>query len=369
MKTGFPILEQVRVSPTIHRYLVLSGSDTYLGTMTQKHVPFSAIEAARDQIAPHVLRTPLVPAFPLSDACGAEVRLKLETLQATGAFKLRGATNAIMTLSKEDRAKGVVTCSTGNHGRGVAYAANLLGVRAVICMSELVPKVKIDGIKRFGGEVRICGKSQDEAEVEALRLMKEEGLVYLSPFDHPDVIAGQGTIGLELIEDWPELDMVIVPLSGGGLMAGIAKAVKTLKPDTRIIGVTMERGPAMYDSIRAGHPVEVVETPTLADSLGGGIGLENDYTFAMCRDLVDETLLVSEAEIAAGMRALYRDQQIVAEGGGSVGIAALLADKIQAKGKRIAVVISGRNVDMDIFTRIASGKDVDLATVQPDGGA
>ncbi len=332
--------------------------------MIDTHIPLAAFEAARARIAPHVLRTPLVPAFPLSDACGGEVRLKLETLQATGAFKLRGATNAILNLSAEDRARGVVTCSTGNHGRGVAYAANLLGVRAVICMSSLVPQVKIDGIRRFGGEVRIHGKSQDEAEVEALRLMKEEGLVYLSPFDHDDVVCGQGTIGLELIEDWPELDTVVVPLSGGGLMAGIAAAVKSQKPETRLIGVTMERGPAMHESIRAGHPVEVVEEPTLADSLGGGIGLDNRRTFAMCRDLVDETVLVSEAEIAAGMRALYRDQQIVAEGGGAVGVAALIAGKISAKGRRIAVVISGRNVDMDIFTRIVSGENVDL-TAKP----
>jgi len=196
------------------------------------------------------------------------------------------------------------------------------------------------------------------------RLMKEQGLVYLSPFDHDDVVCGQGTIGLELVEDWQELDTVVVPLSGGGLMAGIAAAVKSQKPETRLIGVTMERGPAMHESIRAGHPVEVVEEPTLADSLGGGIGLDNRRTFAMCRDLVDETVLVSEAAIAAGMRALYRDQQIVAEGGGAVGVAALIAGKISAKGRRIAVVISGRNVDMDIFTRIAAGENVDL-TAKP----
>lgn len=329
--------------------------------MSDAHVPLSAIEAARERIAPHVLRSPLVPAFPISDAVGGEVRLKLETLQATGAFKLRGATNAILQLSEEERARGVVTCSTGNHGRGVAYAAHLLGVRAVICMSELVPKVKVDGIKRFGGEVRIVGKSQDEADVEALRLKEEEGLIYLSPFDHLDVIAGQGTIGLELVEDWPELDTVIVPLSGGGLMAGIAAAVKGRKPDTHLIGVTMERGPAMVESLKAGRPVEVVEEPTLADSLGGGIGMQNAHTFAMVRDLVDETVLVSEEEIAAAMRTLYRDQQIVAEGGASVGIAAMLAGKVDVKDRKVAVIVSGRNVDMDIFTRIAGGEMVDLA--------
>ena len=332
-----------------------------LRAMTDAHISLADIEAAQAKIRPHVLRAPLVPAFPLSDAVGGEVRLKLEMLQATGAFKLRGATNAILSLSDADRARGVVTCSTGNHGRGVAYAAHLQGVRAVICMSELVPQVKIDGIKRFGGEVRIVGKSQDEAEVEAMRLMRDEGLIYISPFDHEHVVAGQGTIGLELVEDWAEMDTVVVPLSGGGLLAGIAAAVKAKRPSARLIGVTMERGPAMYDSLRAGKPVEVVEEPTLADSLGGGIGLDNAHTFAMVRDLVDETVLVSEAEIAAAMRALYRDQQIVCEGGAAVGVAAVLTGKIDAKDRHTAVIVSGRNVDMDIYTRIVNGEDVDLA--------
>jgi threonine dehydratase len=329
--------------------------------MSDGHVSIQAIEAARTRIAGHVIRTPLVPAFDLSDTSGAEVRLKLETLQPTGAFKLRGATNAILNLSEAERARGVVTCSTGNHGRGVACAARQVGARAVICMSSLVPQAKIDGIRRFGADIVIHGKSQDEAEVEAARLAEEQGLVYLSPFDNADVVAGQGTIGLEIVEDWPEVDTVIVPLSGGGLMAGVAAAVKAHRPDARLIGVSMERGPAMHLSLQAGHPVEVVEEPTLADSLGGGIGLDNRHTFAMIRDLVDETVLLSEHEIAEGMRALYRTQQIVAEGGGAVGAGALLSGKIDVKGAKVAAVISGRNVDMDVFTRIVCGEDVNPA--------
>jgi threonine dehydratase len=340
---------------------------TMLRGMTDAHVPLSAIKAARARIADHVLRTPLVPAFALSDATGAKIRFKLELLQASGAFKLRGATNAILSLSDEERARGVVTCSTGNHGRGVALAAHRAGCRAVICMSNLVPQVKIDGIKRFGGEPRIIGESQDEAEVEALRLMRDEGMVYLSPFDHADVIAGQGTIGLELLEDWPEMDTVIVPLSGGGLVAGIAAAVKAGNPDVRIVGVTMDRGAAMVESLRAGKPVEVVEEPTLADSLGGGIGLDNRHTFEMVRDLVDETALVTESEIADAMRHLYRDQQLVVEGGGSVGVAALLAGKTKVTGGKVAVVVSGRNVDMDVFTRVVNGENVDLAAERRAG--
>jgi len=328
--------------------------------MTEHKITIDEFEAARQRIAPHVLRTPLVPCYPLSDFAGGEVRLKLELLQATGAFKLRGATNAILSLSEDERARGVVTCSTGNHGRGVACAAQRTGTRAVICMSSLVPQVKVDGIKRFGAEVRIIGNSQDEAEVEALRLTRDEGMIYLSPFDHRDVITGQGTIGLELLEDWPELETVIVPLSGGGLLGGIAAAVKLKKPSVRMIGVTMERGAAMVESLAAGKPVEVTEEPTLADSLGGGIGMENEYTLDLIRDLVDETLLVTEAEIAAAMRYLYREQQIVAEGGASVGVAALLSGKVSIEGQKTALIVSGRNVDMGIFTRIAGGEDVDL---------
>lgn len=329
--------------------------------MTDGHVGIAAIEAARARISDHVIRTPLVPAFDLSDRCGAEIRLKLETLQPTGAFKLRGATNAILNLPQEARARGVVTCSTGNHGRGVACAAQQVGARAVICMSSLVPQAKIDGIRRFGAEIVIHGKSQDDAEVEAMRLADEQELFYLSPFDNPDVVAGQGTIGLEIVEDWADVDTVIVPLSGGGLMAGVAAAVKARRPDARLIGVSMERGPAMHLSLKAGHPVDVVEEPTLADSLGGGIGLDNKHTFAMIRDLVDETVLLSEHEIAEGMRVLYRTQQIVAEGGGAVGAGLLLTDKVDVTGGKVAVVVSGRNVDMDVFTRIIGGEDVDPA--------
>jgi threonine dehydratase len=329
--------------------------------MQDQPVTLSDIEAARTRIAGHVLRTPLVPCFSLSEATGAEVRLKLDLLQATGAFKLRGATNAILALPEADRARGVTCCSTGNHGRAVAYAASRLGITAIICMSELVPRNKVDAIQALGAEARIVGRSQDEADVEARRLVADEGMVMIPPFDHPDVVAGQGTCGLEIVEDWPEVDCCIVPLSGGGLIAGVAAAMKAKKPDVRIVGVTMERGCAMVESLKAGEPVPVEEVPSLADSLGGGIGLDNRVTFPMCRDLVDETVLVSEAQIAAGMRHLYRHQQLVTEGGAAVGASVLLDGMIGDPGERIAVIVSGRNVDMDLFTRIVSGEDVDLA--------
>lgn len=319
-------------------------------------VELGDIEAARDRIDGHVMRTPVVPCFDLSDRCDGDVRLKLEILQPTGAFKLRGATNALLALSPEDRARGVVASSTGNHGRAIAYASKLLGIRAVICMSDLVPQVKIDGIRRLGAEVRIVGKSQDEADVEADRLVREEGMIFVSPYDDRAVIAGQGTIGLELLEDLPDLDVAVVPLSGGGLIAGIARALKSLKPSVEIVGVTMERGAAMHESLKAGHPVPVEEYKSLADSLGGGIGLDNRYSFAMTRDLVDRSLLVSEEQIAEAMRYLFRVQQLAVEGGAAVGIAALLNGLLDVRGKQAAVVVSGRNVDMDLFTRLATGE-------------
>lgn len=327
----------------------------------QAPVSTADIEAARARIAGHVLRTPLVPSPGLSAHTGREVRLKLDQLQATGAFKLRGATNAILALSDAERARGVTCCSTGNHGRAVAYAAARLGVRAVICMSALVPRNKVEGVEALGAEARIVGRSQDEAAVEAERLVAEEGMVMISPFDHRDVVAGQGTCGLELVEDWPAVDTVLVPLSGGGLIAGVAAALKARRPDARIVGISMARGAAMYESLQAGRPIAVEEAPSLADSLGGGIGLENALTFAMVRDLVDEVILLDEREIASGMRWLYCEHQLAVEGGAAVGVAALLHGRVERPGDHIAVIVTGRNVDMDLFTRIASGEDVDRA--------
>lgn len=319
--------------------------------MTAEALGVEMIHAARRRLAGRVRVTPLVPSAALSEIAGADVRLKLETLQDIGAFKLRGATNKLLSLSEAERARGVVAISSGNHGRGVAHAARALGIRAVICMGSLVPENKVAAIRALGAEVRIVGASQDEAEVEAKRLVAEEGLVAAHPFDDPAVIAGQGTIGLELLEEWPELDTVIVPLSGGGLIGGIALAIKAARADARVIGVTMERGAAMVESLQAGQPVPVEELPTLADALGGGIGLDNRHTFALVRDLVDETLLITEEEIAAGMRHLLREEQLVAEGAGAVGVSALLTGRLQHLGTRIAVVVSGRNVDMDAFMK------------------
>lgn len=323
------------------------------------------IRGAAEAIAGIALRTPLTRSV-LTDRVGQDLSLKLETLQPIGAFKIRGAAHAISKLDDTQKSRGVVCASTGNHGRALAYAAKLQGIRATVCLSELVPEVKVRAIEGLGAEIRYCGGTQDEAEEEVRRLVAEQGFVEIPPYDHPDVIAGQGTIGLELIEDRPDLETVLVPMSGGGLIAGIALAIKALRPSIRVIGVSMERGAAMAESIVAGRVVDVEEEPTLADSLGGGIG-GNRYTFDMCRELVDDTLLVTEPEIYRAMAALLLQEGIVAEGGGAVGYAAVLAGKIDVPGPT-AIVISGRNVDIARLCAIAAGQAVTVGNlvIQPD---
>ncbi|RVA12564.1 hydroxyectoine utilization dehydratase EutB, partial [Mesorhizobium sp. M7A.F.Ca.US.002.01.1.1] len=314
--------------------------------MIMTQVTLEHIRAARERIAGKVERTPTVLSQSLSEGLGVPVHLKLEHRQTTGSFKLRGASNAVASLSTAEKTRGVVAASTGNHGRALAHAAKLEGMRAVICMSRLVPENKLDEIRRLGAEVRIIGNSQDDAQQEVDRLVAQEGLVMLPPFDHPDIVAGQGTLGLEMIEQVPDAALVLVQLSGGGLASGVAAAIKGVSPGTKIIGVSMARGAAMKASLDAGRPVLVEELPTLADSLGGGIGLDNRLTFAMCRDLLDGIILLSEDEIAAGIRHAYAREREIVEGAGAVGIAALLAGKVRSDGP-VVVLLSGRNIDMD----------------------
>lgn len=301
----------------------------------------------------------------MSQKVGQEFLLKLENMQPIGAFKLRGAMNAVWNLPEGTR--GVTCCSTGNHGRGVAYAAALRGIPAVICMSSLVPQTKVQGIKALGAEVRICGGSQDDALTESQRLAEIDGLVEISPFDDPQVIAGQGTIGFELMEARPDLDTVLVPLSGGGLAAGVAVAVKAANPKAKIIGISMDRGAAMHASLIAGHPVAVEEVPSLADSLGGGIGLDNRLSYQLCRDYIDDTILVTEEEIYHAMQVLFYEDRIVAEGACVVGIAALLAGKLPSPEGPVATIITGRNVDMYMFHRIMAGADIRLGAYTVKG--
>lgn len=319
--------------------------------------------AAQKRIAGIADATPLVPSA-LSERFGQEVLLKLEIAQPVGAFKLRGAVNAIFGLP--EGLAGVTCCSTGNHGRGVAYAARARGMRAVVCMSRLAPQAKVAGVRALGAEARIIGDSQDDAQREAERLVAEEGLTEISPFDDPHVIAGQGTIGLELLQARPDLETILVPLSGGGLAGGVAFAAKTINPGIRVIGITMDRGAAMHASLAAGHPVEVTEVPSLADSLGGGIGLRNRLSFPLCRQYLDDVVLVTEAQIYHALQTIYFEDRIVCEGACVVGIAAMQAGKIALRGPT-ATIITGRNIDMTQHAAIMAGRDVTLGDMTLKG--
>ena len=316
-------------------------------------VTLDDILAAAERIRDMVRVTPVKAAPGLSRLAGGPVWLKCEHRQETGAFKLRGASNAAARLG---HVAGVTTASTGNHGRALAHAARQLGLPAVICVSRLVPRNKLQAIEALGAEARVIGASQDEAFEEARRLRRDEGFALIPPFDHSDVIAGQGTLGLEILDQIPDAATIAVPLSGGGLLAGVALAVKGLRPDIRIIGISMERGAAMAASLKAGHPVEVEELETLADSLGGGVGLKNRLTFKMCRDLMDEVILLTEAEIAAGIRHLALEDGETVEGAAAVGAGAIIAGKLRAEDGPLVLILSGQNIDPDRHAAIVRGE-------------
>jgi len=320
--------------------------------MTDICLTMRDIYSARARIAPIARKTPLVSSPVLAELTGREITLKLENLQETGSFKLRGATNKVLSLDPEVRQRGVVAVSSGNHGRGVAYVARRLGLRAVVFLADTVPANKQEAIQKLGAEVAVRGSTYEEASKEAHRLVEKEGLEMIHPYNDPLVIAGQGTVGLELLEEFPDLDTVVIPLSGGGLLGGTAFALKSADPGIHVVGVSMEKGAAMVESLRAGRVVEIVEEPTLAHALAGDIYPCN-YTFPLVQKTIDETVLVSEEEIAAAMAFALEKHHLVVEGGGAVGIAALMSGKVKHLGKHVAVVISGGNVDMSVLLRIA----------------
>ncbi|SOC53154.1 L-threonine ammonia-lyase [Chromohalobacter canadensis] len=320
----------------------------------QSAINLASIYAARARLQGQVARTPLVRSQALSRRFEADIFLKLETSQPTGAFKLRGATNMIAALIERDGrdalARGVTTASTGNHGRAVAHAAYQLGIPAVICLSRLVPENKAAAIEALGAEVRRVGESQDDAFGEVERLVAS-GMTAIPPFDDPLIVSGQGTIGLELMEDQPTLDRVIVGLSGGGLLGGIGAAVKAIRPATRVTGVSLSQGAAMWESLQVGHPVNVAEVESLGDSLGGGIGLDNRCTFALVREVMDDHYQVSEPDIARAMVDLLDAEKMLVEGAAAVGLAALDEHGLDIRGQRVALIVSGNGVALETFDR------------------
>lgn len=316
------------------------------------------IEAAYERIEGHVQRSPLI-----DSVLGEGIRLKLEIVQPTGTFKVRGATNALLHRLEVARERGVVCCSTGNHARALAYVAARTGVGATVCVSSLVPASKVEALRALGADVRIIGNSQDDAQEEADRLAASDGMYQIPPFDSPDVVSGQGTIGLELMRQAEDIRSILVPLSGGGLASGIAVACKTLNPDIKIVGISMDRGAAMSASIDAGRPVQVEEHYSLADSLGGGIGLTNHVTFQLCRDLLDDVFLVSEADIYRGLRSVLCEERLLVEGAAAVGHAALLNGILSDIPKPTALIMSGRNISSEQAAAVMANRSVQF----PDG--
>ncbi len=312
---------------------------------------------AHRRIRSMIVDTPLVSSPALAEAAGAgSVHLKLECLQSTGAFKVRGAANKILSLGPEEKKRGVITFSTGNHGRAVAYVAGKAGIRAVVCLSEHVASYRAEAIRDLGAEVSVKGKSQDEAEENYRRLLKELGLVPVVPFDDPEIIAGQGTIALEILSDLPGADLLMIQLSGGGLLAGIAMTAKSINPDIRIVGLSLERSPAMLKSVEAGRPVAVEEKDSIADSLLGGIGVDNRCTLPLVTRYVDDHLVIGEEEIKDAMFFIFSRHRLVAEGAAAVGVAALLKGKIDVGGKKVVALLSGSSVDPEQYVRILQSR-------------
>ena len=275
-------------------------------------------------------------------------------MQITGSFKLRGAMNKLLSLSEEKKKKGVIAVSTGNHGKGVAYAAKQLGIKSKIFMSSLVPRYRFDAIKSLGALVEIVGTNSDEADLYAKNYALKNNIELIHPFDDLKIIAGQGTIGLEMLESMPLVDTVIIPTSGGGLIGGIALAIKAQKPNVNIIAVSMKRGASMHKSLKAGKPVDVVEEETLADSLGGSIGLENKYTFKIAQNVIDDFILIDEDKIAEGIKFNFEFHKLVAEGAAVTSVMVVKDKLSKLIGKNVICLICGGNIDPILFAKLVS---------------
>ena len=314
-------------------------------------VSLDALRSAAWGLEGIAVRTPLLKAHPLSALLGHPVALKCEHLQPIGAFKIRGAYTAVSRIPPENRARGVITYSSGNHGQAVAYAARLLGSHAVVVMPERAPAIKVEGVKRYGGEVVIAGNSSAERWQQACALAEQRGLTMVPPYESLDVIAGQGTCGLEILEEWPAVETILVPVGGGGLIAGIAAAVSALKPAVRVIGVEPAGAAKLARALEAGRPVKLDHTESLADGL---LPLSvGEIPFAVLSGVVHESIVVSEEEIAEAVRFLSRELGLSPEPSGAVTTAALLSGRVPISGATVAV-ISGGNVDPQLLQRLVA---------------
>jgi threonine dehydratase len=314
-------------------------------------VTLKNIQDARKAIAPFVKCTPLVQSQFLTTFCGCPLFLKLENLQITGSFKPRGVFNKLLHLNGEEQNRGIITASAGNHGQAVALAAQKLNYYARVVVPRTTPKVKIDGIKKYGADLVLFGENYDEAERKARALAWKDGCTYISPYNDKLIIAGHGTIGLEILEALPNVDAVMVPLGGGGLISGISIAIKSSRPDVQVIGVQSKSSPVMYESLKAGKIVDVkkARVKSVAEGLSGNVG---PITFEIVQKYVDRVVLVKEETLRQAVYLLWAYDKQVVEGSGAAAVAPVIENKPLFKDKRVVSVVSGGNIDSALFQNI-----------------
>ena len=313
------------------------------------NITFPQITSAHKKIQPHIRKTPLEFSHQLSEQSGSEVYLKLENWQKTGSFKIRGAVNKMLSLSSEEKQKGIITASAGNHGLGVAHAAKMLGIQGKIVVPENASLAKIKALQNYELELLKQGVDYDEAEEIAWEIQKREDLIFIHAFSDPEIIAGQGTIGLEILEELSETETIIVPIGGGGLIAGVAIAAKSINSKVKVVGVQSEASPAMFNSVQAARCVETPIEETIADGLAGRFVAE--FTLELTQKYVDEVVLVSENGIKEAIKLMIENEHMLIEGAAAVGVAALLEERIDAHGK-IVVLLSGRNIHSQVLKEI-----------------
>ena len=318
-------------------------------------VDLQDIRNAREAIGIFVKQTPLAHSHFFSDLCRGEVYLKLENLQVTNSFKIRGALNRMLHLSAEEKSRGIITASAGNHAQAVAFAAQKLNFSAKIVLPKNTPRIKIDKIRKYDVELILYGDIYDEAEEKAKELARKERLKYISPYNDELIIAGHGTIGLEILETLPNVDVVIVPVGGGGLISGISIAIKSIKPSVQIIGVQSEASPVMYESLKAGKIVDVEMRESIAEGLFGGIE-KGSVTFNLVQKYVDDLLLVKEETIKKAIYLLWTREKQVVEGSGAAAIALMIENKDLFAGKTTVAVITGGNIEDKLFQEILASE-------------
>lgn len=332
------------------------------------HTSISDVYTAAKQLDGVVKKTRLVESKFFSDLSGNNVYLKPENLQNTGSFKLRGAYNKISQLSEEERKKGVITASAGNHAQGVAFAAQHLGCKAIICMPATTPILKVEATRAYGAEVVLHGDSFDDAYAKSLELQKKKGYVYIHPFNDEKVLAGQGTTALEIIDELKDVDAILVPIGGGGFASGVALATKAVNPQVQVIGVEPEGAACMEQSFMQGHVTTLSAVDTVAD--GCAVKTPGDLTYAFCKKYLDQIITVSEMEIMSALLSLIEKHKLIAEGAGALTLAAL--HKLPFKGKKVAAIISGGNIDISTISAlidkalIARGRVFCFALQLPD---